>query len=813
MWYVIILICMIAVVLFICRSNPIIEEFKKQKKLKKLGKKRKKRRQQVDEEAIARTLIPKIINPSEEFFRVAFPNTDVRPVFNRTPTIQQSKFTGRATVFMPKIAFFDNHESMLLQHMSCMSIPQDKFDLQQMTNAPFLNFRLLGSNTQTIVEQALGIIKALASQETAKVVAQSKKTDDLDERPPQNKEPTGISYVNMSEASSRARFRSAKKSGDQTSILLNKVPLYPSIDNLPQAVTAANDNTQAGSGDALEPLDDFQAGLVSAGIGNKYDFVADYKQRLRELLRLLNLLHQEAFLMNQFLPRDPKEEGIEDDGNEEVVHDPQFETPSSTSSQSDSMFQTWKSDVKASRNKVVGESKVVITTKGTVQGPIYLFLANHTSATVEGYLYFPSITKDGRPAPNLDFLGRSHRWMHRLMFGRMYYEESSVVGTCNLPCFGLPKFRDVRSGHDVTDYVVKCGCIGSAKKCKPKGTLRKKKSFDPPRSISFVAYKFNPLHPHISPMMDLLAPQDLRLNILPANTFMYHGCGSQLISPNMQYYLRLDRHYLTLYENIHQHDLVKTCPKVFPAKEGKPLLTVAFPRIAVYLSVDDGQLRVATTKPYYRNMIELINEEEVEDTWTYTVSDERQDPLTLVLMDDGSMRVYNSSDQDVTIARFKDVYNTSREIPKDANFTPDEDALLIAARRKWQSDNNGNDEYSWRVEHLRMWLMARRLYKDTLDYVNPDSISLQAVVGNVLHNSSVYDPSEDYGKRLAELITFIQNQGFWKEISDEQRVYDMDEDVKKKDAEYDTSVSYAQRVSELVEYLKKHRLWRETTIT
>ncbi len=785
MWYVIIL-GLIVTVLWVWQQQRVFESFK----IKKKKKKRRNRSTEVDEEAIARTLVPKVINPSEQFFRIAYPTKDVRPYYQRKPTVLRGTNTsyGRNV----RRAWFDNHESMLLQYMSCMSIPRDSYEAQQMTNAPFLNFRLSGSNTQTVVEQALGIIKAIASRETKKVVARSELLDVP--RAPSLGKRRKVPFVPLSPA----------PGNQNTSVLVNQIPLYPDVDALPQTVTPNPANKDA-SAMPEDPYNNFESGLVSSGIGDKYDFVQDYRQRFRDLLRLLNLLEQEELLMQQYPPPNTKHVSL---ANDKVMRENQdIEPPMYTSSESDSMFKTWDAKVKKSENTVVKESEVVRSTPGYVQGPIYLFLANDPkSLTVEGYLYFPSITKDGRPAPNLHFIGRTHRWIHRLMFARMYYENGDNVATCKLGCSGLPSFRD-----GATDYIVRCGCNSTkAKHCKPKGTTRNPKGFDPPRNTSFVAYKMNPNHPHISNFMDPQFPKELQLNILPANTHMYNGCGHQLISQNMQFYLRLNRHQLILYENVQQEDLVKACAQGI-SKEGNPLLSVSFPEVAVYMSVSEGSLRVATTKPMYRNKRELINEEEQEDTWSYTVSSNADEPLSLVLMDDGTMRVYNSEDVDVTTERFKNVYTTSSAMPNEGQEIPIDENAMLAEMKRFQKKYKNQGELGWRIEHLRMWLKARNLYKSTVNYIDPDSIGLQKALGNTLRDGTPYDPSEDYAQRITSLIAFIEQKGLWKEIQDHQRVFDIVETDPETQESTENEVGmfdYKKRLADLIAFLQQRGLWK-----
>lgn len=56
-----------------------------------------------------------------------------------------------------------------------------------------------------------------------------------------------------------------------------------------------------------------------------------------------------------------------------------------------------------------------------IHGPVYLFVAfDPEQRFIEGYLYFPSMTKDRRKWHSYHFLGISHNWMYRLLFNPNY---------------------------------------------------------------------------------------------------------------------------------------------------------------------------------------------------------------------------------------------------------------------------------------------------------------------------------------------------------------------------------------------------------
>ena len=62
-----------------------------------------------------------------------------------------------------------------------------------------------------------------------------------------------------------------------------------------------------------------------------------------------------------------------------------------------------------------------------VYGPVYLLAAKDFATNrLDCYLYFPSMTKDCRLWPNLNFLGLAHNWMHLLLYG-----ASSRIQWCN----------------------------------------------------------------------------------------------------------------------------------------------------------------------------------------------------------------------------------------------------------------------------------------------------------------------------------------------------------------------------------------------
>jgi hypothetical protein len=56
-----------------------------------------------------------------------------------------------------------------------------------------------------------------------------------------------------------------------------------------------------------------------------------------------------------------------------------------------------------------------------IHGPVYLFIAfDPEQGFLEGYLYFPSMTKDRKKWHSHHFLGMSHHWLYRLMYSPDY---------------------------------------------------------------------------------------------------------------------------------------------------------------------------------------------------------------------------------------------------------------------------------------------------------------------------------------------------------------------------------------------------------
>lgn len=56
-----------------------------------------------------------------------------------------------------------------------------------------------------------------------------------------------------------------------------------------------------------------------------------------------------------------------------------------------------------------------------IYGPVYLFVASDPeTGIIEGYLYFPSMTKAAKKWPNYHYLGSCHSWMYRLLFSPDY---------------------------------------------------------------------------------------------------------------------------------------------------------------------------------------------------------------------------------------------------------------------------------------------------------------------------------------------------------------------------------------------------------
>jgi hypothetical protein len=529
-----------------------------------------------------------------------------------------------------------------------------------------------------------------------------------------------------------------------------------------------------------------------------YDPVEAYKERLRELLKILDLMQYEEAYMSQYAPKSEEEKGQE----------------SSVGKRSSAKVSMGLPSLRPPKEQSGGEREPY-----KFMGPAYIFVANdhERKSYVEAFLYFPSMTKDARPAPNFDFMGKCHRWLQRMIFDPMY----NAAGTegCGLSCFGTQDRRVItRPGQTkyltlkffkkriripigyrqelANVYYMPCGCRSDnlnqcpipppePKKKKKKGlvTIKKKKPKKkerkhpgPPKVNFYVAYRINLNHPSCKPYFSPDSSHELSLNILPSNWDMYAGCKYNLISNNRQYFLKLETAYVPipgtkkttkgkkqigkkrkpaqetqlytmggrmgLYRN-NGENLVELCAKGQKPKRAS----------LIYQGTHKGSPRRLVLEGGVLTIYAAVDKQSTDDSvaWTMRVANEgAEEPLALVVLDNGQMDVFDKNNKSVVSDEFR------RFLEKGMN-----DQKRDLGVSDYDEEYDPAKDYARRLQHLIDWLRARRLLFDYVANVaDLKSHTVRRLTGGDLGVYIPYDPTANYAKRVDALIKFLRENGY-----------------------------------------------------
>lgn len=151
------------------------------------------------------------------------------------------------------------------------------------------------------------------------------------------------------------------------------------------------------------------------------------------------------------------------------------------------------------------------------------FKASFRRIPLDVQLVLPSITKDGKRAPNYAFIGRTHRWATDFIF----VPQSSAYSNWMVQCYT----------YCVDEYgrFFPCGCSWQgeceAKPSANNGILDAHSK----RTVFYGAYTIDVHHPRIQHLFRQSQFRNYHLNILPMDMDMYSNCRYALVSNNNMY--------------------------------------------------------------------------------------------------------------------------------------------------------------------------------------------------------------------------------------------------------------------------------------
>lgn len=155
-------------------------------------------------------------------------------------------------------------------------------------------------------------------------------------------------------------------------------------------------------------------------------------------------------------------------------------------------------------------------------------------------LLFPSMTRERKRVPNMDFLARTHRWVQMHLWNPQYGFSNKDTGPCFTYCYkeplsdytsqNIPTYSPyVRDGGLSPDKYFPCGCKWGGQ-CEVQFTKE-----TPMKRLFLSMYTLNLNHPRIAHCFRNAKFKTLRTNLLPMNFEMFENCRNALISANGEY--------------------------------------------------------------------------------------------------------------------------------------------------------------------------------------------------------------------------------------------------------------------------------------
>lgn len=525
-----------------------------------------------------------------------------------------------------------------------------------------------------------------------------------------------------------------------------------------------------------------------------FDSKKHYQERLRELLKKLGLMEWEAIFMMDY--------------DEKMAATENSELPASL--RSISKLGTSSSKPKFDTPQLPALPSASVKSGGSGEqpyyllGPAYLILSNDADSKmyIEAYLFFPSMTKDMKPSPNYDFLGKSHQWLNRLIRDNIY---SAKEGGCEQSCFGTPQFvttkREGRCNTRQTIYA--CGCrtdSDNVKSCYDKRREYRKeitklnmdgtiggKLRGQPIFYQFTVYRVDIKNPILSNLFTKDSSPNLMLNILPSEWNIFPGCKYSFLSRSGRYFTRFETTMLAVpgtlrgrgrratmeYEPATRFGLYFSLTDDIPAlcrqkrvpRAARPLFMIQMPGYPKRATIEGKMLNIYTSEEKA-----LFGTEDL--SWNMQIAtEEAEEPIAMVLLDNGRFDVFDKSNKSVISLAFSKYVETGQ-----ATFIKD------VMRTGLSTDDTGEYDpavdYARRLEMLKKWLRARNLLVeiDAKFGTALDQRQVRGVLKDAVQDFQSFDINVDYEERYTQLVATLVKAGF-----------KMEAKPKKTDAEPDAS--------------------------
>jgi hypothetical protein len=503
-----------------------------------------------------------------------------------------------------------------------------------------------------------------------------------------------------------------------------------------------------------------------------------------------------------------------------------------------------------------------ITGNGNIYGPVYFLIAQDPSnKSFEGFLYFPSMTKNKTRYRNYIELGVSHRWMHTLLYSRTYartpvglipkkrentkcetynYTSSTYRGNKLTKIFGggvITKIGDplkygCRTDTSSGDTNTARACMETEEILREQGTFKdgsgynaktgmdygtdvisSEKSYYP--AVYFHTYQLDTSKPSFAPYMNSKGFDNLQLNIMVSDMDMYYGCDYMLISPNSRVMFNLNKNSFALFINT---KLINPS-KVVISKNNRLTnqLELLMRKLGMKINLKNKspplppiQTQIPSN-PLTGPLAYLDLNKECYDKPRFT-----DGLLTLkkynikgtgnrYIIENTNLNVYALDEGDVEEIGF-----TIEIVNPNIESQPPYSLLLDDTGRLRVYDNNDKEVTSPKL--VQAFAYDGQPNPDGTDNLNRATLfgDNNQDIDTCYNSNEPYNPGKNYRCRLLNLIAYLQYRGLLKDLIGLQDSENPDENIQQfkiiyeKVATFNSTEDYIRRIIDLVNYIEIH---------
>jgi len=402
---------------------------------------------------------------------------------------------------------------------------------------------------------------------------------------------------------------------------------------------------------------------------------------------------------------------------------------------------------------------------GTVYGPVFVLSAyDMENQNIESWLFFPSMTKDRQKYPDLWFLANSNKWIFRIIYSVIY--KYKPFSSCQIHQ-RVPTDKGVRWELDDSyrwtnainsNYIYGCKsdskyfCRQSDGVHQAMGIYDQNKNENAYPTTYFRSYQLDSTEPSISQYFSPNTFNTLLMCFLQSDFEMFAGCRYMLVSPNRRFFYILESDRLILYYNlVPTLDILSLCHNgVNPRTHAIKVRIVNFKGlINTKMVIENGLLNIysqATSK----DPSTLI--------WSLSiVKNGYTGPCTLILLDDGSLKVFDNGTNDISSDNLNSLKSTLN----------DQDTI---------GQYNYMTDYKMRLIQLTAYLKLNNMLKggiltadDYLNFGKSSFVSSGTEYNQTYDEMALFDSNIDYVKRITDLIDRFIREG--KMTYDEKNEY------------------------------------------